>query len=107
MRHSEADTNTNLESKRFAQTQPIQHFEASTHTNLPSNSFSQTQEGNVNTQSTNTPSENQISTHNEGCQCEDDKMDHTGIQYKLNFARQLLQSETMPKYFTQPPVSNS
>ena len=75
-------------------------------TNLPSNRFSQTQQRNVNTQSTNTPSQNQISTLNERCQCEDDEMDHTGIQYRSDFARQLQQSETMPKYYTQHPVSN-
>ena len=71
----------------------MQYSEASTKTNLASNRFSQTQQRNVNTQSTNTPSQNHISTHNDSCKCEDDEMDHTGIQYRSNFARQLQQSE--------------
>ena len=105
--HFEAGTNTNLGSNTFSQTQPIRQFEASTNTNLPSNRFSQTQEGKVNTQSTNIPSQNQISTHNDSCKCEDDdEMDHTGIQYRSNFARQLQQSEVIPKYYTQQPGSN-
>ena len=79
-------------------------MEAGTNTNLASNRFSQTQQRNVNTQSTNTPSKNQISTLNERCQCEDDEMDHTGIQYRSNFAGQLQQSETIPKYYTHHPV---
>ena len=33
-------------------------------------------------------------------------MDHTGIQYISDFARQLQQSETIAKYYTQQPVSN-
>ena len=78
------------------QTQPIQHFEAGTNTNLASNRFSQTQQRNVNTQSTNTPSQNCLSTHNYSCNCEDGKMDHTGILYRTNFARQLQQSEAIP-----------
>ena len=106
IQHFEASTNTNLANNRFSQTQPIQHLEASTNTNLASNRFSQTQQRNVNTQSTNTPSQNQISTLNERCQCEDDEMDHTGIQYRSNFARQLQQSEAIPKYYTQHPASN-
>ena len=68
--------------------QPMQYSEASTNINLPGNRYSQTQPIKVNMQSTNTPSQNQISTLNERCQCEDDEMDHTRIQYISNFARQ-------------------
>ena len=106
IQHLEAGTNTNLASKILSQTQPIQHFEAGTNTNLASNRFSQTKQRNANTQSTNTPSQNQICTLNESCQCEDDEIDHTGIQYRSIYARQLQQSETIPKHYTQQPVSN-
>ena len=53
-----------------------------------------------------TQSQNQISTLNEGCQCEYDEMDHTGIQYRSEYARKLQQREVIPKYCTQHPVSN-
>ena len=88
----------------FTKTQPIQHYEAGTNTNLASNRFSQIQQRSVQTQWTNTPSQNQMSTLNERCQCEDDEMDHKGIQYRSNFARQLQQSQdiqTMSKYNLQ------
>merc|ERR1712081_162064 len=45
MQFSEAGTNTNLPSNRFAQTQPMQYSEAGTNTNLPGNRFTQTHEG--------------------------------------------------------------
>ena len=51
----------------------MQHFEAGTNTNLANNRFSQTQPIKVNMQSTNIPSQNQISTHNDSCKCEDDE----------------------------------
>ena len=72
----------------------MQYSEASTNTNLASIGL------------TNTPSQNQISTHNDSCKCEEEEMDHTGIQYRSNFARQLQQSEVIPKYYTQQPVTN-
>ena len=86
-------TNTNLASNRFVQTQPMQYAEARTNTNLPSTRFSQTQQRNVNTQSTNTPSQNNISTHNDSCKCEGDEIN---LKYKSDFARQLQQSEAIP-----------
>ena len=75
----------------------MQYSEAGTNTNLPSNRLAQTQP--IHTQSINTPSQNHINTHIYSCNCEDDEMDHTGIQYRSNFPRQLQQSETMPKYY--------
>ena len=33
-------------------------------------------------------------------------MDHTGIQFRSNLARQLQLSEVIPKYYTQKPVTN-
>ena len=89
MQYAEAGTNTNLANNRFAQTQPMQFSEAGTNTNLPSNRFTQTHEGKVDMQSVNIPNQNQISTHNYTCKCEDDdvEMDQTGIQYRSDFAR--------------------
>ena len=62
MKNYEAGTNTNLGSNRFSQTQPMQHHQAGTNKYLPNNRFSQTHDGKVNTQSTNLPNQNQIST---------------------------------------------
>ena len=88
MQYSEAGTNTNLANNRFAQTQPINFSEAGVNTNLPSNRFTQTHEGKVDMQSVNIPNQNQISTHNYTCKCEDDvEMDQMGIQYRSDFAR--------------------
>ena len=98
MQYSEAGTNTNLHSNRFAQTQPMQYSEAGTNTNLPSNRLAQTQP--IHTQSTNTPSQNHISTHNDRCKCEEDEMD---LNYKSNYARQLQQSGAIPD---AQPVTN-
>ena len=67
-----AETNTNLVSNRFSQTQPIQNYEAETNTNLPINRITQTQEEQVNTQSTYTPTHIQINTPNNICKCEDE-----------------------------------
>ena len=86
IQHFEADTNTNLGSNRFSQTQPIQQFEAGINTNLGRNRFSQPIR--VNMQSTNMPSQNHISTHNDSCKCEGE-MDHAGIQNRSNLTRQL------------------
>ena len=91
-------------SNRFARTQPMQYSEAGTNTNLPGNRFAQTQP--IHTQSTNTPSQNRISNLNEKCQCEDNEMEDTGLQYQSEFARSLQQSEVIPKYYTQQPVTN-
>merc|ERR1711954_115977 len=97
MQYAEAGTNTNLANHRFAQTQPMQYSEAGTNTNLPSNRLAQTQP--IHTQSTNTPSQYHISTHNYTCKCEDDvEMDQTGTQYRSDFARQLQKSEVIPRY---------
>ena len=75
--------------------EPMQHFDAGTiHTNPRI----------AKTQSRNTPIQTQISNLDERCQCEDDEMDHTGIQYRSSFARQLQQSEAIPKYYTKQPV---
>merc|ERR1712081_68298 len=102
MQYAEAGTNINLANNRFAQAQPMQFFEAETNTNLPSNRFAQTQP--IHTQSTNTPSQNHISTHNYTCKCEDDvEMDQTGIEYKSDFARRLQKSEVIPN---AQPVTN-
>ena len=116
MQHFEAGTNTNMGSNRFAQTQPMQYSEAGTNTNLPTNRFVQAQpmqyaEASTNTNlptnrftqpiHTNIPNQNQISTHNDSCKCEE--MEHTGIQYRSDFARQLQQSEAIPNV---QPVTN-
>ena len=74
MQYAEASTHTNIGSNRFVQTQSMQYAEARTNTNLPSTRFSQTQQRNVNTQSTNTPSQNNISTHNDSCKCVEGEM---------------------------------
>ena len=116
MQYAEAGINTNLASYRFSQTQPIQHYEAGTNTNLPTNRFVQAQpmqyaEASTNTNlptnrftqpiHTNIPNQNQISTLNDTCKCEDE-MDQTGIQYRSNFARELQQSQDMHIDETQP-----
>merc|ERR1712081_144542 len=55
--------------------------------------------------STNTPSQNQISTPMNICKCEDDvEMDETGIEYRSDFARQLQKSEVIPN---AKPVTNT
>ena len=73
-----------------SQTEPIGYFDAGTNTKLGNNRFSQTYPTIVNTQSTNTPSQNNISNLNEKCQCEDDEMEDTGLQYQSEFARSLV-----------------
>ena len=72
----------------------MQYAEPGTNTNLPSNRFTQTQR------------QNQISTHNDSCKYEEEEMDHQGIQNRSNFARQLQQSEVIPKYYNQQPATN-
>ena len=59
----------------------MQYSEVGTNTNLPGNTFSQTQTFEA------TQRQNNISTHNYSCICEDDEMDHTGIQYRSIFTR--------------------
>merc|ERR1711954_199919 len=102
MQYSKAGTNTNLANNRFAQTQPMQYSEAGANTNLPSNRLAQTQP--IHTQSTNTQSQNQISTHIDRCKCEEDEIDHKGIQYRSDFARQLQKSEVTPN---QEPLKHT
>ena len=46
---------------------------------------------------------NHISTHNDSCECEEEEMDHTGIQYRSNIARKLQQSEAISNV---QPVTN-
>merc|ERR1711954_49182 len=104
MQYSEAGTNTNLPSNRFAQTQPMQYADAGINTNSPSNRLAQPQP--IHTQSTNTPCPNHISTHIDSCKCEEEEIDHTGIQYRSDFARQLAQSEVIPTYYTKQQVTN-
>merc|ERR1711954_637514 len=87
-----------------AQTQSMQYSEAGTNTNLCSNRYAQTQP--ILTQSTNTPSQNHISNLNEKCQCEDNEIEDMGLQYQSEFSRSLQQSEVIPKYYTQQPVTN-
>ena len=77
MQCAKASKHTNIGSNRFAQTQPMQYSEAGTNTNLPSNRLAQTQP--IHRQSTNTPSQNHISTHIDSCKCEEEEIDHTGI----------------------------
>merc|ERR1711954_164972 len=102
MQYAEARTSTNLPSNIFAQTRPMQYSESGINTNLPSVRLAQTQP--IHTQSTNTPSQNHISTHNYTCKCEDDvEMDQTGIEYKSDFARRLQKSEVIPN---AQPVTN-
>merc|ERR1711954_512792 len=101
MQYAEAGTNTNLANNRFAQTQPMQYSEAGTNTNLPSNILAQTHP--IHTHTTNTQSQNQISTHIDRCKCEEDEIDHTGSQYRSEFARQLQRSEVIPN---AQPVTN-
>ena len=105
MKNNEASTNTNLTNNTFTQTQPIEYYEAGVNTNLANNRFTQTHEGKVDMQSVNIPNQNQISTHNYTCKCEDDdvEMDQTGIQYRSDFARQLQKSEVIPN---AQPVTN-
>merc|ERR1712081_38791 len=102
MQYYEAGTNTNLHSNRFAQTQAMQYSESGTNTNLPSNRLAQTQP--IHTQSINTQSQNQISTHIDRCKCEEDEIDHKGIQYRSDFARQLQRSEVTPN---QQPLTHT
>merc|ERR1712081_128906 len=103
MQYVEAGTNTNLANNRFTQTQPMPLSEAGTNTNLPINRFTQTQP--IHTQSTNTPSQNQISTPMNICKCEDDvEMEETGIEYRSDFARQLQKSEVIPN---AKPITNT
>ena len=82
----------------------MQYSEAGINTNLPSNRMAQTQP--IHTQSTNTPSQSQISTQNYSCKCEDDdvEMNQTGIQYRSDFARQLQKSEVTPN---QQPLTHT
>merc|ERR1711954_188732 len=87
-----------------AQTQPMQYDEAGANTNLASNRLAQTQP--IHTQSINTPCPNHISTHIDSCKCEEEEIDHTGIQYRSDFARQLAQSEVIPTYYTNQQVTN-
>ena len=94
IQHYEAGTNTNLPTNRFVQAQPMQYAEASTNTNLPTNRFTQPIH-------TNIPNQNQISTRNDSFNCEE--REHTGIQYRSDFARQLQQSEAIPNV---QPVTN-
>merc|ERR1711954_209751 len=97
-----------------SQTEPIGYFDAGTNTKLGNDRFSQTYPTIVNTQSTNTPSQKNLSNLNEMCQCDDNKMEDTGLQYQSEFARSLVpnlagqhqQSDDMhaiPKYHQQPP----
>ena len=103
MKNNEAGTNTNLANNRFTQTKPIEYYEAGVSKNLANNRFTQTHEGKVDMQSANIPNQNQISTLNDTCKCEDDvEMDQTGIQYRSNFARELQQSQDIHIEETQP-----
>ena len=71
---------------------------------MANNRFTQTHEGKVDMQLVNIPNQNQISTHNYTCKCEDDvEMDQTGIQYRSDFARRLQKSEVIPN---AQPVTN-
>merc|ERR1711954_554357 len=38
--------------------------------------------------------------------CEEEEIDHTGIKYRSNFARQLQKSEVIPKYYTKQQETN-
>ena len=78
----------------FVQAKPMQYAKASTNANLLTNGFTQPIH-------TNIPNQNQISTRNDSCNCEE--MEHTGIQYRSDFARQLQQSEAIPNV---QPVTN-
>ena len=89
MQYAQASTDTNIGSIRFVQTEPMQYSEDGTNTNLTSNRL------------TNTPSQNNISTHNDRCKCEEDEMD---LNYKSNYARQLQQSEVTPN---QQPLTHT
>merc|ERR1711954_491613 len=77
----------------------MQYSETGTNTNLPSNRMAQTQP--IHTQSANKPSQSHISTHIDSCKCEEEEINHTGTQYRSDFARQLQKSEVIPKYYTK------
>ena len=78
-----------------AQTEPIRYFDAGTNAKLVNNRFSQTNPRIVNTQSTNTLNQNNISNLNEMCQCDDEEMEDTGLQYQSEFARSLVPNFTV------------